>query len=426
MNRRKTLVGAACLIGQPLLLNALSIPAIAYLIRSLGPEGYGQWMAAMALVALFGVLANLGLRTLYVRELSRHPEEVDHIFAEQLGLRLVLSILAGAVAVIAGTLLGYPPIVLICILLAALGQSLTCVSQVAADTLQALGKLTPVAGVNLVAGLALTAASVATVLLGGGAVEVTAAYLLGPVIAAALSLRLLAKDQVTIRVCWSLTRGARRLRESAPLVVEALAATLGTQAESVVIPKLLGLSSFGYFSAGSLPVTRLRIVSEGLGTAFFPILSRLYLSDRTRIARVVLGFLMLALGACSGVAIGVTFLAPWIAEILFPAAPETGCYIIQTTIWTLPLLAVCQVMSVTLNAADRQRQVAVSTIASVLIGLPASVLLIRWFGIQGACWSRYSFLVVAAVVRLPAFLDVARPFREAHAPVAARLEVSET
>ncbi|HEX5323826.1 MAG TPA: hypothetical protein VFW40_08580, partial [Capsulimonadaceae bacterium] len=48
---RKHLSGAAYLIIQPLILNAISLPVLPYIIRSLGATGYGEWYTASTLIA---------------------------------------------------------------------------------------------------------------------------------------------------------------------------------------------------------------------------------------------------------------------------------------------------------------------------------------------------------------------------------------
>src|SRR3954470_5984995 len=88
---RKTLLGAACLSLQPLALNALSVPVMAYIIRQLGPIGYGQWAVATSLLAVSAILTNLGLRGAFVRAVAAEPESAPAALAEQLGLRLLLA-----------------------------------------------------------------------------------------------------------------------------------------------------------------------------------------------------------------------------------------------------------------------------------------------------------------------------------------------
>ena len=86
-------------------------------------------------------------------------------------LRLTLSIGAVLVALLACAAFGYPPIIPTCTLIAGLGLILTTFAGTLGDLLQALGRLPTLAAVNLIAGLALTAASVTAATMGGGPVK---------------------------------------------------------------------------------------------------------------------------------------------------------------------------------------------------------------------------------------------------------------
>ena len=88
---RKHTFGAACLIIQPVFLNVIGVPAMAYIIRRLGPGGYGQWMVATALVGALGIFSNPGLRTGFVRSVAQDPNCAQRALAEQLGLRMLLA-----------------------------------------------------------------------------------------------------------------------------------------------------------------------------------------------------------------------------------------------------------------------------------------------------------------------------------------------
>src|SRR4051812_16515286 len=136
MSTRRNLLGALYLIAQPLLLNALAVPATALIIRSLGPTEYGQWAVSTSLIAVAIVLTNLGLRTLFVRAVAQDPSSAAAAFAEQLPLRILLALLAGAVSLGTCAALRYPMVVVECTAVAVAGMALTVILSAAADVLQ--------------------------------------------------------------------------------------------------------------------------------------------------------------------------------------------------------------------------------------------------------------------------------------------------
>ena len=77
------------------------------LTRYLGPDDYGKYTLALMYMQLFGVLADVGLFTTVVREISKDPERTEELVGNALLLRLVLSIAVIALAVGVSLLLPY-------------------------------------------------------------------------------------------------------------------------------------------------------------------------------------------------------------------------------------------------------------------------------------------------------------------------------
>ena len=78
---------------------AIAAVSIAVLTRYLGPADYGRYALALSFMQLFGVLADAGLTTIVVRELSSDRARADELMANALLLRLLLAL---ATIVVAG------------------------------------------------------------------------------------------------------------------------------------------------------------------------------------------------------------------------------------------------------------------------------------------------------------------------------------
>ncbi len=92
--------------------------SIAVVTRYLGPDDYGKYTLALMYMQLFGVLADVGLFTTVVREISKDPSRTDELVGNTLTLRLLLSIVVIALAAAISLLLPYEPEVRTAILLA--------------------------------------------------------------------------------------------------------------------------------------------------------------------------------------------------------------------------------------------------------------------------------------------------------------------
>jgi O-antigen/teichoic acid export membrane protein len=97
---------------------AFGLVSIAVLTRYLGPEDYGKYTLALMYMQLFGVLADVGLFTTVVREISRDQSRTEELVGNAIALRLVLSIVVIALAASISLLLPYEHQVRVAILLA--------------------------------------------------------------------------------------------------------------------------------------------------------------------------------------------------------------------------------------------------------------------------------------------------------------------
>lgn len=85
--------------GDNLVRMAVGLVIGIWLARYLGPEQFGLFSYALALVALFAALGSLGLDDIMVRDIVRHPEDRHEI----LGTSLLLRLLGGTISLLAAT-----------------------------------------------------------------------------------------------------------------------------------------------------------------------------------------------------------------------------------------------------------------------------------------------------------------------------------
>jgi O-antigen/teichoic acid export membrane protein len=393
---KQTVFGAACLSIQPLLLNALSIPAMALIIRRLGPDNYGRWATATSLISAVGFLTSLGLRGKFIRSVAQNPASAPQALAEQLGTRLVLTFIAMAAVILACLVLHYSPIVVQCTIIASVGMLLTTGWSTLADLMQALERFRTIASVNLVSGLLLTIASVVVILAGGGPVALSLAYVLGPLTTFALLLAILRRQRFSVYLTFHLQHAWRLIWTSRHFTAQQLLAAAEANAAALMLPKLIGSASFGLFSAGALLGDRLSVIPDAIGTAVYPMLSKQSRQDRRLAARLACACVVLAMLACACLAaVGAVF-ASTIAHILLPNVAEDCQRVIAITIWALPLAGAYLVMSYSLLAAGREASQTRALALSVVINLTLGIILITRAGMIGACW----FVTLRSAIRM--------------------------
>ncbi len=118
--RRLVASNTAVQVAGRVVMLGIGLVSIAVITRYLGPDDYGRYTLALTYMQLFAVLADVGLFTIVVRDISRDPARTEELVGNTLTLRLLLSAAVVALAAAISLLLPYDPDVRTAILLAGL------------------------------------------------------------------------------------------------------------------------------------------------------------------------------------------------------------------------------------------------------------------------------------------------------------------
>jgi O-antigen/teichoic acid export membrane protein len=385
---KRTLLGASCLAMQPLALNAMSVPVMAYLIHRIGATGYGQWMIASSLLSTFAVLSNMGLRGAFVRSLAMDRASATSQLAEQLSLRMALAILAAVAAVGVCRLLNYPTIIVRCASVGSIGLIGTALSTTLADFMQAFHRVKTVALVNFISGLLLTIASLLIAVTTTSPVPIAAAYLTGPLVSLCLLIIHIRRLGYRISLQWNPTRFRELLIRSRFFTAQQLLAVGSSQAENLILPKLVGVGQFGFFTAGAILPNRLTAIPDGFCTAAYPVMSQACAVKGPNGLRPLM-FKYLSIAAIGGIILAATLsmVARPVSVFLFPQYFAPCAAVLSISAWSLPFVAMESVMGYALNAAGKDAEQSRVSVPAATVGLMVSIFLVSSMGIIGASFS---------------------------------------
>jgi O-antigen/teichoic acid export membrane protein len=392
----------------PLLLNAVSLGANGFIIRQLGPAGYGTLVVAMGLAGATTLLSNLGMRALYTKAVAGADNATTaRLLREQLALRSTLGVLAGLLA-ISGAVVFYPEDrgVLWCTIFQAIVVVLTVGWTVLADVLNARERFAENALIALKAGVVLTILTTLVAALGGGAIAVGAAYMVGPILNFALQSRALRQLGVPIRfggATWA--RYRQLLREARVLAANDLVSTIQSRAEGVWAPLLFGKATIGVYDAGTLPTSRLGQVPDGVATAFFPAMAAAHnRSDEVELRHQTVQMFTLLLAVTLPLAAFLWFGAPYIASLMFPGVERTteadlATFIVRVTSFAVPLAGLGIAMRYALQAAGLHGRNAKDQMASTTLGALLGLGAALSFGIRGLAVAVVGRAAIAKLVQ---------------------------
>lgn len=260
----------------------LAIVAAALMTRHLGVVDWGRYVTVLSLVSIVGALSEAGMSAIGVREYSvLSGEERDRMMRNLLGLRLTITVVGIAAAVVFAVAAGYERVLVLGTLVAGLGLLFNSMQQTVSVPLSASLRLGWVSALDFLRQLAWFALVVSLIAAGAGLFPLVVAS--APAAALMLAVTMpLVRGQVPFRPAFQPREWWRVLRVT---VAYAAASAVGTIYVSitVILISLVGTSrETGYYSASFRVVAVLAVLPLLVVGSAFPVLARAARDDSER------------------------------------------------------------------------------------------------------------------------------------------------
>ncbi len=337
--------------GQMLLGFLLQV----YIARKLGATGLGKYAVMMANLAIFQVIASVGLDRLLVREISRHRDKVATYWLTAFLIQLLAGLLSWGLLIGVSSLIGQPPDTLRMLVIA--GGSLipfTVInsSQMALQGIeqmewQAIGQ-TLVYTIYLVMAFLLlqmghTAVSLATVIVigqSGGALF----FLL-----VAGHLKWLHRAHLNVAL------GRSLLRQAPYFFLMNLSVISFNRMDVLFISHFVGEAAAGIYNAAKLLLQVCNLLAASYVDALYPSLARLYHERKERLLPVAQAAFRYAYFLFAPVALLIAFSATPIINILYRRPDYVpSAAILRLLIWQTLFFVSNALLSRLLLAMNRQ------------------------------------------------------------------------
>lgn len=365
------------LIGQPLLMNVISLVATAYIARTLGRANYGRFVFALSFIAMFTPLTNLGLRFLAIRHLATAgKQDVSAYIGRIWLLRLTLALLGASLAAASVALMGRSPETRQVVYLASCIIALQAVTTTATDVFQAFENMRLVAQVQFVSGILLTVLSVVVLYAGLGLNGVMGAYVVGNVCGAALAVYYLFTRYTVPRFAIDLRFWRTSLGAAAPLFLPNFVREAGTRFGVVMLGGLVDQDAVGSYGAAGTLVERIAIIPDGVCSALFPTLAATYERSQAEAAALYRRFFRYFLIVALPIAVGATVLARPIIELIYGSRYERSPTVLVILVWGLFANFFVQLQGWSIAAIKQERKAFFAPILATAVYLPLCLALV--------------------------------------------------
>jgi O-antigen/teichoic acid export membrane protein len=358
----------------------------AYSARYLGAEGYGTIAYALALTSILGVLADLGLGQLAIREISRDRSLTDKYVFNAIAIKLILVPITLVLIAIAANLLGKGDSTAISIVyILALSTGISAFASIFSATFQAFEKMEYSSLGNVLNGAIMLSGALLAIHLGLSAAGFAYVYLLTSLIALIYSLAVYGVKFFRSRAALDFGSWGFLLSESMPFGLAALFVSIFSWVSSVMLSYTIGNEAVGWYNAAYRLIIILAIVPNMVSMSLFPVMCRFYTTSKSMFEFTqqrsfrYMTFLGLPIG------VGTTLIADKIIYTIFGPAYANSVIALQILVWASVLVFTSSSFSRLLSTSNMQMTVtkvmAICAVESILLNL----LLIPRFSYVGAC-----------------------------------------
>jgi O-antigen/teichoic acid export membrane protein len=261
----------------------LGIVSAALLTRHLGVVDWGRYVTVTSLLAIVSGLSEAGMSIIGVREYSvLEGGERDRLMRNLLGIRLAITAVGVAIAVVFGIAARYDSVLIAGIFLGGVGLLLTMAQQTYSVPLSASLRLAWVSALDFLRQAVTAALVVALVVAGAGLLS----FLATPIPVAILVLVLtvaLVRGALPLRPAFEWGEWARVLRLTAAYAAASAIGTIYVSITVVLISLVGSGRETGYYGASFRVFSVLAVIPLLLVTSAFPVLARAARDDRERL-----------------------------------------------------------------------------------------------------------------------------------------------
>ena len=366
-------------------LSAKALDLIFYFILAsrLGVAGFGRYMFALSFTLLFTALGDLGISTVFTREVARTPGRTRELLRRSLTVKLALS----AVTLLAVPLAaGFGPggrESLSLVVPIAFAMLLNSTSLLFDGLLRAAGRAGR-SGLNLtLQSAAAFASGIALLALGFGPRAGAYALLIGAAVrvvsSVAWSRDLWRREPTPAEIAAGpegagAARSARELlREAAPLALSGIFIAVYFRIDSVILRAVQGESAVGLYAGAYRMFEAFAMLAMTFRTVLFPVMARAADGPEGSLGVLCRKSIRLYLLFTFGIAVFFTFEASAIVRAVLGAAYAPSAPALAILMWALPGSYMADTLMFLITAQRRQSlgtwAVGIAAVANVILNL---------------------------------------------------------
>lgn len=284
---QKIALNTAAQMGGKIATTGLGIVITILLTRYLGPAGFGAFTFILVFVAMFGSLADWGMTLITIREASKDPASGRdaEIIGNILIIRLMLAMIAAAVAVVVINFLAVEPLIKILVMIASLSLVASSLKTSFQIIFNVKLRMENTALSDFSTNLLTLAIVFLVINFHWGLTGVVLAYLAGDFLAAGVA-AFLGFRLLPLKFSLVNPQTKYLLLESLPMGAILVTFTIYNRIDTVILSHFKGQEAVGLYGAAYRIYEVLTLGAAYFANAVLPLISQLAQNDKEKLAEV--------------------------------------------------------------------------------------------------------------------------------------------
>lgn len=370
-----------------LLFRLISLVVVIYLARYLGVEEFGKYNFVFAYLAFFGIITDLGLADILVREMSRDVKSIPKMIGNAHVIKLILSVVAVLLSILVINIMDYPADTTKYIYVA----SIMLLFQSFSDNYRSFFQTTLKMEYEVTAKLIVKVLSAAIVLYlivtQGTLFQIIALLTIAELLRTILNY-IYARKFVRARFEISFKLWKQLFKESLPIALSSVFLIIYHRIDVLMLSMMIkggaGDIAIGLYSAAYKLSEPLGMVPYAIIISLFPIMSKLFKDSKEELIRSYEIGLKFIIVMMLPIAVGTTLIADKIIQLIYDPSYIGSIPALQILIWALLIGSVNYLLVVLLTSIDKQRLSTISMGFCVIANILMNYILIPLYSYKGA------------------------------------------
>jgi O-antigen/teichoic acid export membrane protein len=355
-----------------------------YVARHLGAEGFGVLSFALAFTAIFGVLTDVGLQTLMIREIARDKSLAQKYLGNVAVLKIFLAIITFGLIALAINLLHYPAETIRVVYLIGLSVVFGAFSTMFYGIFRAHERMEFEALGGVLSGALLLAGALYAISHEYSVVGFALIYSIVSAVTLGYSFFISAWKFTMPRIEVDLVFWKETLRQAWPFGLIAVFAALYYYIDSVMLSFMKGQDAVGWYNAAYRLILVILFVPTAYFGAAFPIMSRFHSTSKEYLRFIYEKSFKYMLILAVPIGVGTTLLASKLILLIFGLGYLNSVIALQILVWSMVLIIVNWTFAQLFSSVNRQMIATTVVIVCTVFNVILNIILIPKYGVTGA------------------------------------------